>query len=245
LVGGDDGQCGRHQHQLGAACLARAHGLEPNRVRQFKRSYDKGFADKVRKIVGLDVDPVPHAVVLSVDEKSRIQVLDGAQPGSPIKKGRRGTTTLDGIRNGTTTLFAALNVIESKLIDRCMQRHHHPEFIRFLNTGKAEVHAGKIGHVFVYNYATHKHPKVKAWLARHPRFASTSPRPPARGSTPSGPSPPSSRDDDSSVASPDPSSSSRPPSTASSPRPTMISSPSSGQPTPTKSSPRSIQGTKR
>ena len=148
----------------------RAHGLEPHRVRQFKLSNDKAFADKLRKIVGLYVDPSAHAVVLSVDEKSQIQALDRTQPGLPMKKGRLGTMTHDYIRNGTTTLFAALNVLEGKVIGRCMQRHRHQEFIRFLNAIEAEVPAGKIIHVIVDNYATHKHPKVKAWLARHPCF---------------------------------------------------------------------------
>jgi len=148
----------------------RAHGLEPRRVRQFKLSIDKAFADKLRKIVGLYVDPPAHAVVLSVDEKSQIQALDRSQPGLPMKKGRLGTMTHDYIRNGTTTLFAALNVLEGKVIGRCMQRHRHQEFIRFLNAIEAEVPAGKIVHVIVDNYATHNHPKVKAWLGRHPRF---------------------------------------------------------------------------
>ena len=148
----------------------RAHGLEPHRVRQFKLSNDKAFANKLRKIVGLYVDPPAHAVVLSVDEKSQIQALDRTQPGLPMKKGRLGTMTHDYIRNGTTTLFAALNVLEGKVIGRCMQRHRHQEFIRFLNAIEAEVPAGKIVHVIVDNYATHKHPKVKGWLTRHPRF---------------------------------------------------------------------------
>jgi len=148
----------------------RAHGLEPHRVRQFKLSNDKAFAGKLRKIVGLYVDPPAHAVVLSVDEKSQIQALDRTQPGLPMKKGRLGTMTHDYIRNGTTTLFAALDVLEGKVIGRCMQRHRHQEFIRFLNAIEAEVPAGKIVHVIVDNYATHKHPKVKAWLTRHPRF---------------------------------------------------------------------------
>ena len=117
----------------------RAHGLEPHRVRQFKLSNDKAFADKLRKIVGLYVDPPAHAVVLSVDEKSQIQALDRTQPGLPMKKGRLGTMTHDYIRNGTTTLFAALNVLEGKVIGRCMQRHRHQEFIRFLNAVEREV----------------------------------------------------------------------------------------------------------
>jgi transposase len=149
----------------------RAHGLEPRRVRQFKLSNDKAFADKLRNIVGLYVDPPAHAVVLSVDEKSQIQALDRTQPGLPMKKGRCGTMTHDYIRNGTTTLFAVLNVLEGKVIGRCMQRHRHQEFIRFLNAVETDVPAGKIVHVILDNYATHKHPKVKAWLARHPRFA--------------------------------------------------------------------------
>jgi hypothetical protein len=127
--------------------------------------------------------------VLSLDEKSQIQALDRTQPGLPIKKGRRGTMTHDYIRNGTTTLFAALNVLEGKVIGRCMQRHRHQEFIRFLNAIEAEVPAGKVVHAIVDNYATHKHPKVKAWLARHPRSSSTS----ARGSTRSRASLPSSQ----------------------------------------------------
>ena len=148
----------------------RAHGLEPHRVRQFKLSNDKAFANKLRKIVGLYVDPPAHAVVLSVDEKSQIQAPDRTQPGLPMKKGRLGTMTHDYIRNGTTTLFAALNVLEGKVIGRCMQRHRHQEFIRFLNAVEAEVPAGKMVPVIVDNYATHKHPKVKGWLTRHPRF---------------------------------------------------------------------------
>src|SRR5262249_2493895 len=148
----------------------RAHGLEPHRGRQVKLSNHKALAHTLRKIVGLYVDPPAHAVVLSVDEKSQIQALDRTQPGLPMKKGRLGTMTHDYIRNGTTTLFAALNVLEGKVIGRCMQRHRHQEFIRFLNAIEAEVPAGKIIHVIVDNYATHKHPKVKAWLARHPRF---------------------------------------------------------------------------
>ena len=108
--------------------------------------------------------------MLSVDEKSQIQALDRTQPGLPLKKGRCGTITHDYKRNGTTTLFAALDVLEGKVIGRCMQRHRHQEFIRFLNAIEAEVPAGKIVHVILDNYGTHKHPKVVAWLERHPRF---------------------------------------------------------------------------
>jgi transposase len=148
----------------------RAHGLQPHRVRQFKLSTDPQFAAKLRDIVGLYVDPPAHAIVLSVDEKSQIQALDRTQPGLPLKKGRAGTMTHDYKRNGTTTLFAAFNVLDGAVLGRCMQRHRHQEFIRFLNAIEAEVPVSKIIHVILDNYATHKHPKVRAWLGRHPRF---------------------------------------------------------------------------
>lgn len=148
----------------------RAHGLQPHRVRQFKLSADPDFVPKLREVVGLYVDPPAHAIVLSVDEKSQIQALDRTQPGLPLKRGRAGTMTHDYKRNGTTTLFAALNVLDGKVIGRCMQRHRHQEFIRFLNAIEAEVPAGKLVHVILDNYAAHKHPKVRAWLGRHPRF---------------------------------------------------------------------------
>jgi transposase len=148
----------------------RAHGLRPHRVRQFKLSNDPDFVKKLRDVVGLYVDPPAHAIVLSVDEKSQIQALDRTQPGLPMKKGRAGTMSHDYKRNGTTTLFAALNVLEGKVIGRCMQRHRHQEFIRFLNAIEREVPVGKIIHVVLDNYAAHKHPKVRAWLERHPRF---------------------------------------------------------------------------
>jgi transposase len=148
----------------------RTHGLQPHRVRQFKLSTDPQFAAKLRDIVGLYVDPPAHAIVLSVDEKSQIQALDRTQPGLPIKKGRAGTMTHDYKRNGTTTLFAALDVLDGKVIGRCMQRHRHQEFILFLNAIEAEVPAGRIVHVILDNYGPHKHPKTRAWLDRHPRF---------------------------------------------------------------------------
>src|SRR4030088_2881440 len=150
--------------------ILEAHQLAPHRIRTFKLSKDPEFAEKLRDIVGLYVDPPAHAIVLSIDEKSQIQALDRTQPGLPMKKGRAGTLTHDYKRHGTTTLFAALNVLEGKVIGRCMQRHRHQEFIRFLNAIEAEIPAGKIIHVVLDNYATHKHPKVRAWLARHPRF---------------------------------------------------------------------------
>jgi transposase len=148
----------------------RAHGLQPHRVRRFKLSRDPDFVSKLRDIVGLYVDPPAHAIVLSVDEKSQIQALDRSQPGLPLKPGRCGTMSHDYKRNGTTTLFAALDVLEGKVIGRCMQRHRHQEFIRFLNTIEAETPVGKIVHVILDNYGSHKHPKVRAWLGRHPRF---------------------------------------------------------------------------
>jgi transposase len=148
----------------------RAHGLQPHRVRQFKLSNDPHFAAKLRDIVGLYVNPPDHAIVLSIDEKSQIQALDRTQPGLPIKKGRAGTMTHDYKRHGTTTLFAALNVLDGKVVGQCMKRHRHQEFIRFLNAVDARVPSKKAIHVIVDNYSAHKHPKVIEWLDRHPRF---------------------------------------------------------------------------
>jgi transposase len=148
----------------------RAHGLQPHRVRQFKLSTDPHFVDKLRDVVGLYVDPPAHAMVLSVDEKSQIQALDRTQPGLPMKKGRAGSMTHDYKRHGTTTLFAALNVLDGTVFGRNMQRHRHQEFIRFLNAIEAQVPLGKVVHVILDNYAAHKHPKVRGWLDRHPRF---------------------------------------------------------------------------
>jgi transposase len=148
----------------------KGHGLQPHRVRWFKLSNDPGFADKLKDVVGLYVDPPAHAVVLSIDEKSQIQALDRTQPGLPMKKGRCATMTHDYKRHGTTTLFAALDILQGKVIGRCMQRHRHQEFIRFLNAIEGEVPADKAVHVVLDNYATHKHPRVAAWLARHQRF---------------------------------------------------------------------------
>ena len=156
----------------------RSHGLRPHQVRQFKLSNDPQFAAKVRDIIGLCVAPPARAAVLSVDEKSQIQAPGRTQPGLPLKKGRCGTmsgkplglTTHDYKRNGTTTLFAALNVLEGSVIGRCMQRHRHQELTRFLNAVEAEVPPSKQVHVVLDNYAAHKHPKVVGWLGRHPRF---------------------------------------------------------------------------
>ena len=148
----------------------RAHGLRPHLVRRFKLSNDPQFAAKFKEIVGLYVNPPNHAIVLSVDEKSQIQALDRTQPGLPMKKGRAGTITHDYKRHGVTTLFAALDVLEGKVIGQCMKRHRHQEFIRFLNVIDARVAKKKTVHVIVDNYAAHKHPKVLEWIENHPRF---------------------------------------------------------------------------
>ena len=118
----------------------------------------------------LTVLPPAHSLVLSVDEKSQIQALDHTQPGLPMKRGRAGTMTHDYIRHGTTTLFAALNVLDGTVTGQCMQRHRHQEFLRFLNRLERDIAAGRLIHVILDNYASLKHPKVRAWLARHPRW---------------------------------------------------------------------------
>jgi transposase len=146
-----------------------AHQLQPHRTRTFERSRDPSFAAKLADVVGLYVDPPAHAVVLSLDEKSQIQALNRTQPGLPIRPGRCQTMTRDYKRHGTTTLFAALSVLDGAVIGRCMPHHRHREFIRFLNAVEREVPAGKLIHAVLDNYATHKHPKVLAWLSRHPR----------------------------------------------------------------------------
>jgi transposase len=148
----------------------KSHGLAPHRWRQFKLSKDPAFAEKLHDVVGLYVAPPAHAVVLSIDEKSQIQALDRTQPGLPMKKGRGATMTHDYKRNGTTTLFAALNVLDGTVIGRNMQRHRHQEFIRFLNALERDIPVGKVVHVILDNYAAHKHEKVRAWLERHPRW---------------------------------------------------------------------------
>jgi transposase len=147
-----------------------AHRLQPHRLRTFKRSSDPKFAEKVEDVVGLYMDPPAHAVVVSIDEKSQIQALDRTQPGLPLKPGKCGTMTHDYKRNGTTTLFAALNILDGTVIGRCMKQHRHQEFIRFLNAVERSVPAGKVIHAIADNYATHKHPNVLAWLADHPRW---------------------------------------------------------------------------
>ena len=147
-----------------------AHHLQPHRRRTFKRSNDPAFAEKVGDIVGLYMDPPMHTVVLSIDEKSQIQALDRTQPGLPLKPGKCGTMTHDYKRNGVTTLFAALSVRDGTVLGRCMAQHRHQEFVRFLNAIERAVPAGKLIHAIADNYATHKHPKVRAWLERHPRW---------------------------------------------------------------------------
>ena len=148
----------------------KAHGLSPHRWRQFKLSNDKAFVEKLNDILGLYVAPPAHAVVLSIDEKSQIQALDRTQPGLPLKKGRGATLTHDYKRNGTTTLFAALNTLTGEVTGQNMQRHRHQEFIRFLNRIERQVPAGKVIHAILDNYAAHKTPEVRAWLDRHPRW---------------------------------------------------------------------------
>ncbi len=146
-----------------------AHGLKPHLVRTFKLSNDPRFAEKVEDVVGLYVNPPEHAIVLSIDEKSQIQALDRTQPGLPIKKGRAGTMTHDYKRNGTTTLFAALDVLDGRVIGQCMQKHRHQVFIRFLNTINRAVEPDRDVHLIADNSATHNHPTVNEWLARHSR----------------------------------------------------------------------------
>lgn len=146
-----------------------AHGLKPHLVRTFKVSRDPQFVAKVRDIVGLYLHPPEHALVLCVDEKSQIQALDRTQPGLPLKKGRCGTMTHDYKRHGTTTLFAALNVLEGKVIGQCLSRHRHQEFLKFLRRLDAETPPDLALHLIVDNYATHKHATVQRWLQRHSR----------------------------------------------------------------------------
>jgi len=147
-----------------------ANQLKPHLVRTFKVSNDPHFVEKVVDIVGLYLDPPEHALVLSVDEKTQIQALDRTQKSLPIYRGRCGTMTHDYRRNGTTTLFAALDVAQGRLIGTCMSKHRHQEWIRFLKLIDAETPADLDLHLIVDNYSTHKHPKVQAWLKRHPRF---------------------------------------------------------------------------
>jgi transposase len=148
----------------------RANGLKPHLVETFKVSRDPDFIEKLEDIVGLYMSPPEHALVLCCDEKSQVQALDRTQPGLPLKKGRAQTMTHDYKRNGTTTLFAALNVLDGQVIGQCQQRHTHAEWLKFLRKIDRETPKDKTLHLIADNYATHKHPKVQQWLAKHPRF---------------------------------------------------------------------------
>ena len=147
-----------------------ARGIKPHRVQTFKLSNDPRFEEKLVDVVGLYLNPPEQAVVLCMDEKSQIQALDRTQASLPIKPGRAGTMTHDYKRNGTTTLFAALDVLTGAVIGQCLPRHRHTEFLKFLKTIDREVPEGLQVHLILDNYATHNHPNVRAWLARHPRF---------------------------------------------------------------------------
>jgi transposase len=146
------------------------HNLQPHRLETFKLSKDKHFVAKLRDVVGLYLSPPDKALVLSVDEKSQIQALDRTQPGLPMKKGRCGTMTHDYKRHGTTTLFAALNMLDGKVIGECLPRHRSKEFVKFLGTIDKNTPTELDLHLIVDNYSTHKSPLVKRWLKRHPRF---------------------------------------------------------------------------
>jgi transposase len=148
----------------------RAHGLKPHRLETFKISNDPAFAEKLEDIVGLYLNPPEHALVLCVDEKSQIQALDRTQPGLPLKPGRGATMTHDYKRNGTATLFAALNAANGEVYGLCQERHRHQEWLKFLRLLDQTMHPHLELHLIGDNYATHKHPKVQRWLARHPRF---------------------------------------------------------------------------
>jgi transposase len=147
-----------------------ANNLQPHLVKTFKVSNDPRFAEKLLDVVGLYLNPPDHAIVLCADEKSQIQALDRTQKSLPLFPGRLKTMTHDYKRNGTTTLFAALNVATGKVIGTCMDQHRHQEWIRFLKQIDAETSPDMDLHVILDNYATHKHPRVKSWLAKHPRF---------------------------------------------------------------------------
>ena len=147
-----------------------AHGLQPHRTKRFKISKDPRFTEKLTDVVGLYLNPPDKAIVLCVDENSQIQALQRTQPGLPMKKGRCGTMTHDYKRHGTTTLFAALNVLDGRVIGECMAKHRHQEFLRFLRQLEREFPKETPLHLIVDNYGTHNQPKVKAWLGKHPRF---------------------------------------------------------------------------
>ena len=148
----------------------RRHGLKPHRIGSFKLSQDPKFTEKLEAIIGLYLSPPQRALVLCVDEKSQIQALDRTQPGLPLRQGRHRTQTHDYKRHGTTTLFAALNTLDGTVLSTCQPRHRHQEWLRFLKQIDAQTPADRQLHLIVDNYATHKHAKVKAWLAKHPRI---------------------------------------------------------------------------
>lgn len=147
-----------------------AHGLKPHLIETFKVSNDPQFSKKLEAIVGLYLNPPEHALILCCDEKSQIQALDRTQPGLPLKRGRGETMTHDYKRNGTATLFAALNTTNGEVFGMCMERHRHQEWLKFLRLIDRTIPAEKELHLICDNYATHKHPKVQRWLARHARF---------------------------------------------------------------------------
>ena len=148
----------------------RAHGLKPHRVESFKISRAPEFTAKLEDIVGLYLNPPEHALVLPVDEKSQIQALDRTQPGLPMNKGRGQTMTHDDKRNGTTTLFAALNTASGEVYGLCQQRHRHQEWLKFLRLIDETVDADQQVHIICDNYATHKHPRIQRWLGKRRRF---------------------------------------------------------------------------
>lgn len=147
-----------------------AHHLKPHLVKTFKLSNDRHFVEKLKDVIGLYLNPPENALVFCVDEKSQIQALDRTQPSLPLRKGKAGTVTHDYKRNGTTTLFAALNVLKGEVIGQCLPRHRHQEFLKFLRTIDGGTPAALDVHCIVDNYGTHKHPKVQTWLQKHPRF---------------------------------------------------------------------------
>lgn len=147
-----------------------SHNIKPHRVKTFKLSRDAKFLEKLTDVVGLYLNPPDQAMVICVDEKTQIQALDRTQPGLPLKKGRCGTMTHDYKRNGTTTLFAALEVLQGRVVGQCYERHRHQEFLRFLKRLEEEFPGEKSLHLVMDNYGTHKHPRVRSWLKRHPRF---------------------------------------------------------------------------
>ena len=161
------------EHGVSKASVNRiwqSHQLRPHRTKAFKLSRDPRFLEKLTDVVGLYLNPPAKALVLCVDEKSQIQALDRTQPGLPLKKGRCGTMTHDYKRNGTTTLFAALEVAQGKVVGQCYARHRHQEFLKFLKHLDKEFAGDLKLHVVMDNYGTHKHPRIQSWLRRNPRF---------------------------------------------------------------------------